>query len=478
MVDLTKNNQTLKQAEGKNPGTPTENALYPHQLDIINAAYGKKAFAVFADCGLGKTACAIKLIERYLDLTPEPGKMYPLTFKTLVVAPNTILENWYEEIKKWSTLTCIILQGNRLKRTKLLQENADIYVINYEALRIFEPYLIAAKFQFIIADELQKLKGYRSLQSKAAFRIAQMIPYRLGMTGTPITNNLCDVFAEYRFLNPYIFGFSFYGFRARYCTMGGYMMKEIRSYINVDELQRKVASIAIRVSKFDCLKLPEKIYQTHYVDLNDEQQRVYKELRKEFISEIQGKTVTAPYVLTRLMRLSQVTAGFIKAEDQEEINFESNPKLRFLKEFIEDLPKEDKVVVFCRFLKEIANLRALCEEQQWPWAGIWGEVKDRQDQIKRFNESAKVMIAQIQTAGLGINLQAAHCCVFLSNSYSHGDRLQAEERCHRIGQCSNVLYIDIIARKTIDETILQCLKDKKDLAQQILEEINEKDTGR
>ncbi len=433
--------------------------LYPHQTDIINSAYGKKAFAIFADCGLGKTACAIKLIERY-------------GFKTLVVAPNTILENWSEEVKKWSNLTCIILQGDRLKRTKLLQENANIYVINYEALRIFEPYIIAAKFQFIISDELQKLKGYRSLQSKAAFRIAQTIPYRLGMTGTPITNNLCDVFAEYRFLNPFIFGFSFYRFRSRYCVMGGYMMKEINSYINIDELQRKVASIAIRVSKQDCLKLPEKIYQTHYVNLNDEQKRVYKELHKDFVSEIKGKTVTAPYVLTRLMRLSQVTAGFIKSEDQEEINFEENPKLRFLKEFIEDLPKEEKVVVFCRFLKEIANLKALCEEQQWPWAGIWGEVKDRQAEIKKFNETAKVMIAQIQTAGLGINLQVAHYCVFLSNSYSHGDRLQAEERLHRINQCSNVIYLDIVARGTIDETVLQCLKAKKDLAEQLLEEIN------
>ena len=434
--------------------------LYKHQKEMISAALNRKYFAYWADCGVGKTACAIKLIEAYKQQQE---------FKALVVAPNSVLENWQEEVKKFSELKCIILQGTRQKRNKLLNENADIFVINYEALRIFIDEIISKKFNMVVLDEAQKLKSHHSLQSKAGFKISQQIPYRLAMSGTPIVQGPLDIFAIYRCLNPFIFGFSYYRYRARYAIMGGYLNKIPINYINLDELKQKVYSCAIRVRKEDCLKLPEKIYQTHYVDLTPEQRRVYNELRKEFIAELKGKVVTAPYVLTRLLRLSQCTAGFIKSEDAMEINFDSNPKLKWLRDFINDLPADEKVVIFFRFIKELKNLRAMFSD----YVEVYGETKDRQERINEFqNGKARLFFGQIQTSGLGINLHAARYCVFLSNSYSHGDRLQAEERLHRIGQSRNVTYLDCVARGTIDETILKCLKEKKDLATQILEEIN------
>ncbi len=441
-------------------------ALYPHQADIINTAYERKHFAILADMGVGKTRCAIELIKSY--------RIRHGLFHVLIIAPNTILENWENEVKRWSDLRPVILQGSKAKRLKLLKEPADIYILNYEALRILLEDLIKVKWNMLIADESQKLKGYKSLQSKSAFKLSQNVPYKLIMTGTPITNNPLDIFGQYRFLNPFIFGFSFYRFRARYAVMGGYLNYEIRKFINLDELHKIVHSCAIRITKDQCLSLPEKVYQTHQVELHSEQRRVYMQLAKDFISEIKGKTVTAPYILTRLMRLSQVTAGFIKSEDHEEINFETNPKLVLLKELIEALPSEEKVVIFCRFIKEIKNLMALCQENKWPWVAIYGETKDRQSLIDGFNDpcGAKVFIGQIETAGLGINLQSARYCIFLSNSYSHGSRLQAEDRLHRIGQSRSVTYIDIVARGTIDATILECLKTKKDLATKIVEEIN------
>lgn len=430
--------------------------LFEHQVEIIKTAQGKKYYALFCDMGTGKTRCAIELI-----------KSRPV----LVIAPNTILENWQDEIKHWSSLTSIILQGTKAKRIKLLKEPADVYIINYEALRLLEEELIKKKFQMIIADESQKIKGFKTLQSKSAFRIGQNVGYRLILTGTPVTNSPLDIFAQYRFLKPDVFGISYYRFRYRYAIMGGFLNKQVTNYINLDELHRKVYSCAIRIKKEDCLSLPDKLYQTHQVDMNDEQARVYKQLRTEFISELKGKTVTAPYVLTRLIRLSQVTAGFIKDETATEINFDTNPKLILLKELIEALPEKEKIVIFCRFIKEIHNVVALCIEMNWPWTGIWGETVDRQDKVKEFNDGAKIFIGQLQTAGLGINLQVARYCVFLSNSYSHGERLQCEDRLHRIGQSHNVTYIDIVARGSIDLTILKCLKEKKDLATQVIEEV-------
>lgn len=462
----------------ENPSAP----LFQHQEEIIRVAQGKKYFAIFADMGTGKTRCAIELIKQHLAIVvdnPIPGKMYFVpTFKVLIIAPNTILENWQDEIHKWSTLKAVILQGSRKKRQRLFHLNTDIYIINYEALRIFLPDLLAMKFNMVIADESQKLKGHRTLQSKAAFKLAQTIQYKIIMTGTPIQNNPLDIFGQYRFLNPFIFGFSFYRFRSRYAVMGGYMNYEIRQFINLDELQAKIRSCSIRITKEECLTLPEKIYQTHQVDMTAEQKRVYKELHTEFISEIKGKVVTAPYILTRLIRLSQVTAGFIKSEDQEEINFETNPKLIALKEIIEALPtKDEKVVIFCRFIKEIRNLEKMFDTMftHTTYVTISGETKRRQELINIFNteSSIRFFIGQIQTASLGINLQSARYCIFLSNSYSYGERLQCEDRLHRIGQSRNVTYLDIICRNSIDLTILNCLKEKKDLATQILEEVNE-----
>lgn len=437
-------------------------SLYPHQKQIIKAALRKKAFAIFSDCGTGKTRCVIELIKLNMPC------------RALVIAPNSVLENWEEEVKEWSSLAPVILRGSKTRRMSLLSSEADIYILNYEALRILEQELINKKFDYIIADEIQKLKGYKSLQSKAAFRIGQRVPYRLGLTGTPITNNPCDIFGEYRFLDPFIFGFSFYRFKNRYAISGGYMNKQIVSYINMDELHDKVHSIAIRVKKEDCLSLPQKIYQIYHINLTDEQRRVYTDLRKEFISEIKGRTITAPYVLTRLMRLSQITAGFIKDESAREINFDSNPKLKWLKDFIEDLPKDEKVVIFFRFIKELRNLQALFTAMNIKFTEMYGATKDRQDRINKFNKGdTRIFLGQIETSGIGINLHSARYCVFLSNSYSHGTRIQAEERLHRIGQTRDVVYLDILARHTVDETILKCLKNKADLAMTILEEVDE-----
>lgn len=432
--------------------------FFRHQTDCLNKALQHRHYALFLDCGLGKTRIAIELIKRR-------------KVKTLVVAPNTILDNWAEEIKKWSDLRYIILKGSRNKRIKLLGTPSDVYIINYEALRILEKELAKERFQFIIADESQKLKGYKSKQSKVVFRLGQTTPYKLIMTGTPIQNNPFDVFGQYRFLNPFIFGFSFYKFRAQFAVMGGFMNYQVMRWMNLDVMQKKIYSCAIRYTKEECLDLPDKLYEVVKVIMPREQADVYKRLKKNLMADFKGRIITAPMVLTRLIRFSQITAGFTKSAEGEEIQFEANPKIAWLKEFLEDLPKEKKVVVYCRFLREIGAVMGWLSHVKIKHVAIYGAVKDRQELINKFNTDSeyRVFVGQIDTAGVGINLHTAQYCIFLTNGYNYGSRVQCEDRLHRIGQKNKVTYIDVMMDKTIDSTILSCIKKKKSMAEYVVD---------
>lgn len=431
--------------------------FFRHQSVCITKALQHRHYALFLDCGLGKTRIAIELIKHR-------------KVKTLVIAPNTILDNWCEEIKKWSSLQYVILKGSRHKRIKLLAQLSDVYIINYEALRILEKELFKARFQFIIADESQKLKGYKSKQSKTAFRLGQTTPYKLLMTGTPIQNNPFDVFGQYRFLNPFIFGFSFYKFRAQFAVMGGFMNYQVMRWMNLDVMQKKIYSCAIRYTKEECLDLPDKLYETVKVTMPKEQGEVYKRLKKNLIADFKGRVITAPMVLTRLIRFSQITAGFTKSAEGEEIQFETNPKIMWLKEFLEDLPKEKKVVVYVRFRKEIKVLEKFLDTMKVKHVTIFGDTKDRQELINRFNTTdIRVFVGQLDTAGVGINLHTAQYCVFLTNGYNYGSRVQCEDRLHRIGQKNKVTYIDVVMDKTIDDTILKCIKKKKSMAEYVVD---------
>jgi SNF2 family DNA or RNA helicase len=323
----------------------------------------------------------------------------------------------------------------------------------------------------VVADESTKLKGHKTLQSKNAFQIAQTIPHRLIMTGSPIMNNPLDLYGQFRFLNPYIFGQSFYKFRSQYAIMGGYMNYQVRKWINMDRLKATMNQHCCIYFKKDCLDLPDKLYEVVRVDMTEEQTKLYNELKQSFIAEFKGHTIQAAVILTRMVRFSQITAGFTKSIEEEEVLFEKNPKLEWFEEFLSELSEDKKIIVFCRFIKEISQLQALCDRLSIRYAAIWGATQNRQDQINMFNlqKDCRIFIGQIQTAGLGINLTAASYVIYLTNSYSYGDRIQSEDRAHRIGQDKNVTYIDIICRNSIDELVYKALQNKKSIADWILD---------
>lgn len=432
-------------------------AFLKHQAEEVELIKNKSYWALLFDCGTGKTLTTLGIID-------ERKKRFP-GYTTLYICPNTLIENVMEEIEKHSNMTCVALRGTVRRRMTLLDTKVDIYLINYEGARIITEELIKRKFNLVVCDESQNLKGYTTLQSKACYRIAMSCPHRLILTGTPIHNGPLDCFGQYRVLSPDVFGSSYYKFRARYALMGGFLGKQVLTYINMDDFKRKILKCSSIRRKEEVLDLPPRTYETVCLDLTYEQNRMYKQLRDVFITECKDSVVTAPVMLTRLIRFSQITAGFYKDILGKEVSYEKNPKQEWLVEWLKD--HGYKTIVFVRFIKELKDLEQRLCKCGIKYVSVHGGVADRINVVGQFNSSPdiQVFIGQLDTAGQGINLQSASYCVFLSNNYSYGDREQAESRIHRQGQKAlNCTYLDVVYRNTIDERVLKILKKKESLA--------------
>lgn len=438
--------------------------LLRHQEEGVKLIANKSYYAMLYECGCGKTLTTLAIIDERLKRFRQ--------YKTLVVAPNTLLENWQEELCKHSDLTSVLLRGTPNKRIALLSTPVHIFLINYEGTRLIAKELIDEKFDLVVFDESQNLKGHNTQQSKACYHIAMSCPHRLILTGTPIHNTPLDVFGQYRCLTPDIFGSSYYRFRARYAVMGGFLGKQVFSYINMNEFKDKILRCSSIKLKEEVLDLPPRTYETVRVEFLPDQARMYKQLRDAFLTEMKDAIITAPVMLTRLIRFSQITAGFYKDITGKEHSYETNPKQAWLIEWLKD--HGHKTVVFVRFIKELKDLQEALHRSGITFVSVYGETKERLKNVNEFNNNTEcqVFVGQIDTAGQGINLQAASYCVFLSNSYSFGDREQAESRIHRAGQkAQNCTYIDIVMRDSIDERILQVLKRKESLARMLTSDI-------
>ena len=326
---------------------------FDHQLECFNLMKDEPYYGLFAEPGLGKTKIVLDILSYNKEKRVKKGR----GISALVVCPNTLVENWMDEVIKHSDLRWVMVYGTPFMKRKRLDDEGDVHIINYEALRKPEmfKFIMRKKFDYLILDESTAVKNPRSQQSKACVEIADSVKRKIIMSGTPVMNSPLDIFAQYKVLDRSIFGHNFYRFRNRYAVMGGYMNKQAIGWKNMESFKMRVFSCAVRKTKDECLDLPDKLYQVVNLDMTEEQAAIYQSLKKEFIYEFRDVTVTAPIMLTRLMRFSQITAGFTKDVEGIEHDFKKNPKVDWLIEFIANLPLEAKVVVFCRFRRENQN---------------------------------------------------------------------------------------------------------------------------
>jgi SNF2 family DNA or RNA helicase len=460
---------------------------YEHQKDALKKCWNKEAFAVFAEMGTGKTKIALD----NACILYNKGKIDRL----LVVAPKGTYMNWVDqeipthvpdyvekEVLAWKPSNSEKYKAE-LRKFRGHDYKLKIFVMNVEALSTTKGLKQAGLFligkSMMIIDESTTIKNPQAKRTKNILALAKESKYRRILTGSPVTQSPMDLWAQMDFLDPEILGqSSFYAFRTKYAVMitataagGTHKYQKIVKFRNLKQLGQAVSPHSYRILKKDCLDLPEKSFIKREVELSEEQKRAYTEMKANATTILKGQSATALNVLTQLIRLHQITCGHMKTDDGEIINLK-NSRLDELMQILGETT--GKVIIWANYVHDILNIERAIKDEYGPtsYCTYYGATKseDRQKCIKKFQEPSnpvRFFIGNTQTGGYGITLTEASTVIYYSNNYDLEKRIQSEDRAHRIGQKNPVLYIDLVAKGTVDEKIIQSLRNKINIAREI-----------
>ena len=462
---------------------------YEHQLTALGASHKKENFALFMEMGTGKSKVLIDNIAMLYDR----GKINA----ALIVAPKGVYHNWERqelpihmpEHVLYQTITWSPAQTKKqqaeLKKLFIHNEDLVIFLMNIEAFSTKKGMKIAEKFllshsALMAIDESTTIKSPTASRTKSVLKLRVLAKYRLILTGAPVTKSPLDLYTQCFFLDPDFLDFSsYYAFKNRYAIMvdrnvGTHSFKHVMGYRRLDELNEKLNNFSYRVLKEDCLDLPEKVYMKRIITLTDEQKKMYSEMKKFALAELEGKKTTATSALAQLVRLHQIICGHLTTDDGEVRTLKNNR----IKELLDILEETDgKVIIWAVYrhdIKEITNVLSGRYGKNTV-ESFFGDTldRDRQDIIDRFQDresDLRFFVGNPKTGGYGLTLTASHTVIYYSNSYDLEIRLQSEDRAHRISQDKKVTYIDLITEGTVDELIVKNLRSKINLATKILGE--------
>ena len=454
---------------------PIRASPYQHQIAAFNYALGifdsgRRGVALFADMGTGKTLITIAVA----GTLNAAGKVKRL----LVVCPKSIVGVWSAEFCKFAGFdyAAAVLEGSTAKKADTLRHigvggGLQVVIVNYESAWRLEAELLKFDADMIVCDESSKIKTAQAQQSKVMHRLGAAARFKMLLTGTPITNNPQDFFSQYKFADAEIFGLSYYSYMRRYTIPGGYGNRQIIGYKNMAELVEKAHSIAFRIKLEDAVDLPEKIDEIRSLELEPNAKKIYQSIDQESYAELMQGEVTTRNILTRLLRLSQCTGGYIRNDEGGLAQEVSRAKLDALEDILDECGSQ-KVVIFARFIPEIEAIEKLLKKRNVKYSVIHGGITDRAEQVAQFQNDSdcRVFIGQLQTTSMGLTLTAANVAVFYSLDFSFANYEQSRARIHRIGQTQKCLYIHLVAKGTVDEQVMSALKTKGDIARLMVDD--------
>jgi len=465
---------------------------YKHQLTALEKSWNRQNYAYFMEMGTGKT----KVLIDNMSMLYDKGKIDG----ALIIAPKGVVKTWYEQelpahLPNHIENVTILWQSNITKsqQEKLnslfeIETALHILVMNVEAFSTDKGVKFAAKFlnshkTLMAVDESTTVKTPTAKRTKNIIDLGKYAKYKRILTGSPVTKNPLDLYSQCEFLDPYLLDFtSYYAFRNRYAEMKtmhirGRSIQVVNEFKNLGELSDTLGNFSYRVLKEDCLDLPDKIFTKRHISLTPDQFKVYQQMKKQAIAVLNGKVTSTMTVLTQLMRLHQITCGHFTADDGT-TQLLPNNRISELMNILEET--EGKAIIWANYQRDVnqiiqAIVKEYGEESVVDYYGLTPQ-DDRQENIKKFQngDECRFLVGTPQTGGYGITLTKANTVIYFSNGYDLEKRLQSEDRAHRIGQKKAVTYIDIICEDTVDEKIVKALRQKINIASEVLgEELKE-----
>ena len=456
-------------------------------------------FALGAEQGTGKTWMLLNDAEHQFNKGLIDG--------LFVIAPKGVHVNWVRrEIPSHLSVPVRArywLSGAGAKFKRDLEkvffaepQELAVFTMNVDAVNtkagkeMAERFLKRYNCMFVI-DESQRIKTPTAKRTKAILELGKMAISRRIASGTLVANSPLDLFSQFEFLQPGILGTrSFRAFTAEYAELlppDHPLVQTIRQrsrsrgtpqvlakeggrpkFRNLNKLHKLIAPHTFRVLKEDCLDLPDKIYTTQFFELSKPQRKVYEFIKSELRYERGDGEIDTFTALTLINKLRQVTSGFIMVDGEATTLREAEPRLSALKEVVADA--DGQIIIWATFRQEIKQIAAALKDE-----GVvtyYGDTSDadRETAIDDFQAGkARIFIGHPAAAGTGLTLTAAKTVIYYSCSYSLEQRLQSEDRAHRIGVKHPVVYVDLAARDTIDEKIAAALQSKKGVASEVLD---------
>ncbi len=430
-----------------------KNDLHGYQEYSVNFIIEHPVAAVLLDCGLGKTVTSLTAIN---DLMFDYFDIH----RVLVICPLRVGNVWANEIQHWEHLCLLqysVAVGSESERLLALKTQADIYIINRENVQwLIEKSGVSFDFDMVVVDELSSFKNYQSKRFKALMKARPKVKRMVGLTGTPSSNGLMDLFAEFKLLDMGARLGRFIGqYRNAYFSpdkRNGQIIYNYKPLPNAEQqIYDKISDITISMKSTDHLKMPEMISTKYEVELSDSEKKKYEELKKDLILQLPDGEITAANAASLTGKLSQMANGAVYSDDESILEIHQR-KLDALEDIIESANGKPVLVAYW-FRHDLERIRKRFDVRA---------IKTAKDIADWNNGRIPVALIHPASAGHGLNLQAGgNHLVWFGLTWSLELYQQTNARLWRQGQTAETVVIQhIVAKATVDEHIMKALAQK------------------
>lgn len=439
--------------------------LYDYQRRAVDKLIRSRVCALFMEMGTGKTRTAIEFVALRRQRIDRVVWFCPVSLKETIA----------HEILAHTDTTGreIYIFDDKTGRCRL--PKAFWYIVGIESMSSSNRVVLAANKlittnTFVIVDESEYIKGHRAARTRRITTLSERARYRMILTGTPLSQGVVDLFTQMRFLSPKILGYnSFYMFAREHLVYSDKFPGKIVKSLRTDYLAARIAPYVYQVTKDECLDLPPKLYKPIYFRMSPAQRAAYEQAKEEILYDLYDDDISLHTIFRLFTALQQIVSGYWnrrlgrgKKSRREHIDLE-NSRLGALRSAVRSIPPGEKVIVWCKYQYSVHAVVGVLAEIA-PVAEFHGRLgeKERNREIERFRGEARFLVATQAAGGHGLTLNEARYVIFYENGFKYSERIQSEDRCHRIGQTAPVTYIDLVCLDSIDQRIQSALAKKGD----------------